>query len=437
MYICVFQLALVATVAGLAEHLLLRSGAVSYSDIANTYRHEEDCSLFSFLTDDSQSPTQGLGKEEQSKNKMAAAVADRIKGALYGAMIADALAFPSHWYYGGNAQVRRAYGKNGITGYVDPEERLPGSIMSKSSTGGGGRGSYKGDIIGSVIFHGKKKFWQPGADYHYHHALKAGDNTLEILLMRRAIDIISQHDGNFASEEILKDYIKFMTTPGTHNDTYCGTCHRMFFANYASEIEPANCPDNDGHNVDTVDSVVTTIPVALLSADDSTAYEQVQEMVGLTRNSNPSKTYAKVFASMIRQVAIEGVDARTAVSKTGKEVFKMNLSSKAQDPVTACYLSSSFPSVLQMVYKYSPSSSASQQEKTDAFMKGVIANANRGGENVGTGTLIGALLGANCGYSGLPQDLLEGLSQSSKSEREKIDLEIEKYLSKNPIISSL
>jgi hypothetical protein len=55
----------------------------------------------------------------------------------------------------------------------------PPLVSPQSNTGGAGRGSYKGDIIGDVIFHGKKEYWAPGQDYHYHATLEAGDNTLE------------------------------------------------------------------------------------------------------------------------------------------------------------------------------------------------------------------------------------------------------------------
>ena len=58
------------------------------------------------------------------------------------------------------------YGK--ITGYVKPKDKFRASIMSLSNTGGGGRGSYEGSIIGDVINHGKKKFWVRGGDFHYH-----------------------------------------------------------------------------------------------------------------------------------------------------------------------------------------------------------------------------------------------------------------------------
>eukprot|EP00961_Rhodomonas_salina_P014892 199978-Rhodomonas_salina.1 len=39
-----------------------------------------------------------------------AMLADRMKGALYGLLIADALAMPTHWYYGGEQQVKADYG---------------------------------------------------------------------------------------------------------------------------------------------------------------------------------------------------------------------------------------------------------------------------------------------------------------------------------------
>ena len=60
--------------------------------------------------------------------------------------------------------------------------------MNLSSTGGGGRGSDKGSIIGDVICHGKKKFWTAGGSYHYHHGMAAGENTLDTILCRLLVD---------------------------------------------------------------------------------------------------------------------------------------------------------------------------------------------------------------------------------------------------------
>ena len=80
-------------------------------------------------------------------------LADRVAGALWGMLIADALAMPVHWFYGGGAQIRKAFG-GPITGFRQPLQRggdFPESIMALSSTGGAGRGTSDGDIIGTVI----------------------------------------------------------------------------------------------------------------------------------------------------------------------------------------------------------------------------------------------------------------------------------------------
>ena len=107
------------------------------------------------------------------------AVADRVAGALWGMLIADALAMPTHWFYGGNRQVQAMLGSN-VTSYEKAPHPFPGSIMTLSDTGGGGRGSSEGDIIGTVINHGKKKYWQRGGQYHYHCTLDKGETTLEV-----------------------------------------------------------------------------------------------------------------------------------------------------------------------------------------------------------------------------------------------------------------
>jgi len=69
--------------------------------------------------------------------------------------------------------------------------------------------------------------------------------------------------------------------------------------------------------------------------------------------------------------------------------------------------------MLYMSYKYG---AADGEDACEAFRRGVVANANRGGENVATGALLGALLGAACGYSGLPKELVSGLAKSQNAQ---------------------
>ena len=64
----------------------------------------------------------------------------------------------------------------------------------------------------------------------------------------------------------------FMTTPGTHNDTYAATAHRMFFANWVRKERPTEgaalreLADNDGHNTDSVDGLINVLPLSAESA---------------------------------------------------------------------------------------------------------------------------------------------------------------------------
>lgn len=88
-----------------------------------------------------------------------------------------------------------------------------------------------------------------------------------------------------------------------------------------------------------------------------------------------------------------------------------------------------------MAFKYGAvGPQATKEDKQNAFRRGVIANANRGGENVATGALIGALLGAECGFSNLPKDLVEGLARSQHAQLEQ---EIDKFVRSVPFGKSL
>lgn len=258
---------------------------------------------------------------------------DRVAGALWGIHIGDALAMPAHWFYGGNRQVQMTYGGE-IKGYVKPSVDLQGSIMNLSNTGGAGRGGYDGDIIGSVINHGKKKYWERGRSCHYHCTLQAGEGTLEMSIVREAYNCITADGGALSKKTLLDRYIQFMTTPGSHNDCYASTYHRMFFANRQRGLPLDQCPDNDNHNVDTQDGLTITIPVALATATkpQKEAEEAIAESACILRKSKACAQYGVVLGRMLRELladkplsdVLEGVSGRSLQS-----------SLKSQDPVVA------------------------------------------------------------------------------------------------------
>merc|ERR1719359_1170312 len=179
--------------------------------------------------------------------------------------------------------------------------------MNLSNTGGGGRGSDSGEIIGKVINHDKKKYWTRSGSYHYHCTLAKGENTLEAQLTRLVCRSITDNEGRFVADDLRKRYIEFMTTPGTHNDCYASTYHRMFFGNRQRGLPIDQCPDNDGHNVDTQDGLTITIPVALATATKSQreAEEAIAESACILRKSPACAQYGAALGRMLRELLAE------------------------------------------------------------------------------------------------------------------------------------
>merc|ERR1711907_678427 len=130
---------------------------------------------------------------------------NRAQATLWGMFIGDALAMPAHWYYD-TYKLKEDFGE--IKGYVAPKSQFADSKMHVTYS------KYDTDIIGSVICHGKRNLWTDTKKYHYHHGLKAGENTLEALVTKVLMNNMAKNHGNFQKESFLVDYVKFMTTPG-------------------------------------------------------------------------------------------------------------------------------------------------------------------------------------------------------------------------------
>nr|KAG5698479.1 hypothetical protein BaRGS_022009 [Batillaria attramentaria] len=81
---------------------------------------------------------------------------------------------------------------------------------------------------------------------HESHTLPSmspGDNTLNAMMAMEMLKSMNRVDPELTKPEdevrssVLEDYVKFMTTPGTHNDTYAESFHRAFFKDWAA-VEP-------------------------------------------------------------------------------------------------------------------------------------------------------------------------------------------------------
>ena len=272
-------------------------------------------------------------------------IESRLRSSLWGLFAGDALAAPSHWYYGGFPQIQSDYGREGITGYTKPVTNLAGSILNKSDPNGGGRlrsfsssrngGAKQVSIIGDVINHGKLPYWDPKKSHHYHATLQSGENTLEAQLVRVLMKIIIASGGRFNEDHFRKAYIDFMTTKDSHNDTYASTCHRMFFANLIiGKLDPKDCPDNDGHNVDAIDGLVLPTVTALaetarqlaisgnVSLDDEgrkTIQMAAARTAAVTRSSSVLEKVSEVWADLVTAAVITPNDDNDG---SGKEMIQ-------------------------------------------------------------------------------------------------------------------
>ena len=350
---------------------------------------------------------------------------ERMRGALWGMFIGDALAMPVHWYYN-IATLWQDFGN--IHDYQAPKAHHPNSIMALANTGKAGRGSQEGDIVGNVILKGKKQHWGQ-ANRHYHQGMQAGDNTLNLLCARvllRSLNTVGHYD----SADFLREYIRFMTEPDRHNDTYAESYHRDFFANYAQGIASENCAGAEGHDTASIGGLVSLPLVILASLRDgnlASTNEAALTQQRLTHRSallerhtlELSKLMFHIFNDInpdIEQLACAAANQLGFPADKVIESVRRNQSADHEviggllSP--ACYIDQSFPSTLYLAARYH-----------NNFEAALIANTNVGGDNCHRGAILGAILGASMGVAAIPKRWINGLTAYTE-----LNVEIEKFI---------
>ncbi len=336
---------------------------------------------------------------------------DRIRGALWGMMIGDALAMPVHWYYR-LSELQRDFGV--IRDYQAPKDVHPSSIMSLSSTSRAGRGNQTGDVVGEVILKGKKHHWGP-AHRHYHHGMQAGENTLNALCARLLLRSLCRMKGHDTAD-FLSEYVQFMTTEGSHNDTYAESYHRDFFANWARGVPVHRCAGQAGHDTASIGGLVGLAPVVLAVAAQGDVEQAVQaglRQLRLTHQSQPLEAFASAYCRLLAQLVYAPPPSLTPLLQAQTPGLGKGLSALLgqapdhRDAATrvvggmyspACYIEDSFPSVLYLAARYAQD-----------FESALIANTNAGGDNCHRGSVLGALLGAWLGFEAIPLRWRQGL----------------------------
>ncbi len=313
--------------------------------------------------------------------------------AFFGALVADAIAMPVHWYYNQDS-LERDYGL--IDGYQAPRNPHADSILWRSS--------YCALNANGDILREQAAFWgQRGI--HYHQFLKAGDNTLNQLLALELAGMIVDEDG-YDPAHWLKRYIAFMLEPGKHCDTYVEEYHRNFFAQYAAGKKPLLCGGPDVHI-----GGLAAVPalVAVLGPQNPDLLEIVQTHVALTHKDDGVLQAADVFARLLVRLSA-GDNLRTSMLEEAPDwisVAKIQQWNKQPDRTvvgsilsSACYIPDAFPAALFLAYRHA-----------DDFAAGVCANAQVGGDNCHRGTVVGALLAA---ATDIPQRFVDGLGAGAR-----------------------
>jgi ADP-ribosyl-[dinitrogen reductase] hydrolase len=353
---------------------------------------------------------------------------ERLRGALWGMFVGDALAMPVHWYYD-LAALQRDFGT--VRDYQAPRDYHPNSIMSLASTGAAGRGTQEGDVVGSVILKGKKPLWAR-PNRHYHHGLRDGDNTLNLLCARVLLRSMNSA-GRYDSGDFLREYVAFMTAPNSHNDTYAESYHRDFFANYARGVSPDRCAGAESHDTASIGALVALPPViaAALREDDPASLDStLLAHLRLTHRSAKLERYALALGRLLRQL-LQDPDPHVGLLACGvaesfgfaatRLVEQVNRKRLPDSHVIgglispACYIEHSFPAVLYLAARYA-----------DDFEAALVANTNVGGDNCHRGALLGALLGAALGYRAIPDRWIQGLRSRIELE-EEIDAFVDRF----------
>ena len=398
----------------------------------------------------------------------------RLKNALWGAFIADAMAMPVHWYY------QRKYIKEGFEGGIQRYEDAPHPHPESFMVGM----SYHPNIakakelgrpfdivhkhirfydtnfndldIKLSVHEGEHKNAMPNKDerYHYHHGLKAGENTLGANLIRVLMRSVIK-EGLYKQEVFIEDFISYMTTPGLNKDPYTEVYIRAWFQNYTNGIPPHACAEEQ-RNVWSIASnggIIRPLVLALTSQSSFQALGVALQHQQITHHSDnvssalcvlvpllrelldkkdPASTL-KAFASQVQRTTISGAalsktyadhnepgnipkdkmwDIHTKFSQQNVDLDAL-MKEHTEDEIlgsvftTGCYPEQSLPVLMYLLHK----------NKFD-FKASVLANANAGGDNVHRGIILGLLAGAANDeiHTDLKTDLVEYASINQEIE---------------------
>jgi len=356
---------------------------------------------------------------------------DRMESALLGVFIADALSMPAHWYYD-LTKLKEAFPEE-ITTYLPAPEKHYMDFMKLP--GPNDPFDVSKHIIGQTIAHGKRELW--GNFNHVHIGLKAGEATVDALLLRTAMKAIIKNKfveaDSYNPALFIEEYLKFFTTPGYCNDTYIATNHRQFFGRLYQGNEPLNCASatTAAGDLSTVTPVAFSVILdeirrqkLLKSSEFTFTQELVDKVISRVKtqlntvwSSDDLQHYGPIMTYFLLG-AVTGVELKDLIDRVSPTALGLNFKEILTQFETdgswirgkyfpSCPNENAIPISLYLLYKYS-----------DNFNKQVIRNANEGGDNTGRAVFLGAIGGAAHGKFDSNSEYVKGLADIDAILRE-------------------
>jgi len=388
----------------------------------------------------------------------------RIRNALWGLFIGDALAMPAHWYYK-LANIERDF-DGGVSGYAAPPHPHPESFMVGMA--------YRPDVETATrlgrpydILHEHARFYQttyssldialseretehgnatPKLEdrYHYHHGLDAGENTLAPHLARVLLRSVADRTA-YEPDAFLAGFLDHLTTPGRNRDPYCEIYVRRWFENYSRGVAPHACAEEQ-RNVWSIGShggMIRPLVVSLLFESSYQALGFAVEHQNLTHRSENVVAALGVAVPLLHEL-LAGADPREVVERaiqrvrvpkvTGARLFELYRAhggpggipademwrlhtDLVDEPVeaerfaSACYPEHGLPLMLALA-----------RDHAADFKQTLLASVNFGGDNVHRTAVLGMLMGA--ARDQLPAELIAGL-RDAEAIRSEIDAFVE------------
>ena len=387
----------------------------------------------------------------------------RIQNALWGLFIGDALAMPVHWYY--NPENIKKDFAGAVTTYESPKHPHPESFMV-------GMGYHPdvetADRLGRPydILHEHVRFYSTSYNtlefdrteretehgnptpslnerYHYHHGLKAGENTLGAHLVRVLMRSVIAA-GRYDQPAFIEAFIDHLASPGCNRDPYTEIYIRRWFEKYTRGLPPHACAELQRRtwSIGSHGGLIRPLTLSFLAKSAYQAIGQAIEHQNLTHRSENNVAALSVLIPLLQEL-ISGQDGKERTiaygrqvrlpEVTGKDLFAQYRDSRGPGNIpsdemwqlhtrledtpmdiarllnefeeetltqsrlaTACYPEHGLPMLLYLAVRH------------DFNLKqSLLANANAGGDNVHRGMVLGLLLGA--ASNDVPQSLKTGL----------------------------